>query len=289
MFAWLGSSAQSVVRGVVLERSTSNPLQNAEILIAGTTTGSSTDDKGAFQLDIGKDTATIVVRSVGYQTQRLLVHSHDSVAVRMRVECIVDYFYRPYVEARLVSGVRNTPFGGQATLFWPYLLHNSYMQPAARIALGYQTGRSSIVRSATIGIDELIASCNVNVDLAAEYQYVQLNKALFAFERLSLGGNFSYGNRMLPIWLALGEARIIDGEYRYTRAGLEVGSQYRFGVLHKQYFELTSRVGWWQKQWQWQSILSTLFRTRYTCAVSYQQVGQRYKEINLSVGIRWFR
>ncbi|MCX6251351.1 MAG: carboxypeptidase-like regulatory domain-containing protein [Bacteroidetes bacterium] len=56
-----------LVKGIVKDELTSKPIQEVNIKVYGTTTGTSTDKKGSFLLRLNKIPATLVITCVGYE------------------------------------------------------------------------------------------------------------------------------------------------------------------------------------------------------------------------------
>ncbi len=66
MFFNIGLFAQGYVKGIVTDGNTSETLIGASVYIKGTTTGATTDAKGAFKFEVPTGPKTIVVQYVGY-------------------------------------------------------------------------------------------------------------------------------------------------------------------------------------------------------------------------------
>lgn len=73
-------SAQAfTVKGVVIDRSTKEPLIGATVQVSGTTVGAITDMDGRFELDrIAGETCTLVVQYVSYKTEQIQVQKGQS-------------------------------------------------------------------------------------------------------------------------------------------------------------------------------------------------------------------
>lgn len=73
------------VTGTVLDE-TNQPLPGADVVLAGTTTGTSTDFNGAFTLDVNVESGTIEVSFIGYKTVTLtFTGSSDLGEIKMAV------------------------------------------------------------------------------------------------------------------------------------------------------------------------------------------------------------
>ena len=86
LFAGAPAFGQKVVRGVVTDAETGEPLPAANVQIEGTYRGTITNDDGAFELLLDALPATLLVRFIGYETARIPVDAGtpDRIAVRMK-------------------------------------------------------------------------------------------------------------------------------------------------------------------------------------------------------------
>jgi hypothetical protein len=284
LLCMLLGKAQGIVHGVIVTKGNHERVPYATVFLADSTQRIMSNPDGAFHLNLPQNKAEIVVSLIGYRTISKTVQAGDSVTIELPMQCFQDYFYRRYVGLSLASGIKYTPLGGQLTLFQPYLWHNSLMQPAARLELGYQVGSHSNYRMATFSLDELVTSCNVNLDVALDYQRLLLREPSMNFERRSLGVNIIWGSK-LPIWLAVGHTSLAQETDTRLRTGLELGSEYSLFSKGRYRIDITSRLAWWQSCWQWQSKAS-VDRERYIISATYQQIGRQYREIGLRLGVK---
>ncbi|MCB0462238.1 MAG: TonB-dependent receptor [Flavobacteriaceae bacterium] len=75
--------AQGTVSGTVTEASTGNPLPGANVVVKGTSNGTTTDFDGNFNINVSAFPATLVVSSVGFTTQQINVNSAQSIRVAL--------------------------------------------------------------------------------------------------------------------------------------------------------------------------------------------------------------
>lgn len=73
------------ITGVVLDES-SNPLPGANVLVEGTTNGTSTDFDGNFNLTVPNDATAIVVSFIGYKEQRVEITVSSIYSIQMELE-----------------------------------------------------------------------------------------------------------------------------------------------------------------------------------------------------------
>src|SRR5206468_4737668 len=85
-FLWsaLPSSAQGrQLRGSVTD-SIGNPLSGVSIQLRNSSTGTRTDERGLFTLQVPRSNATIIVSIVGFETEQINVGDRDNVSISMR-------------------------------------------------------------------------------------------------------------------------------------------------------------------------------------------------------------
>lgn len=76
--------AQGIVTGNVTESSTGSPLPGANIIVKGTTNGTTSDFDGNFSLDIEAFPAVLVISSVGFTTQEVEVLTAQNISVSLQ-------------------------------------------------------------------------------------------------------------------------------------------------------------------------------------------------------------
>lgn len=79
----IGMLAQTKVTGVVTEQSTGTPLLGVNVVIKGTTTGTTTDFDGKYQIS-ATNGQTIVFTYVGYKSQEIVYSGQSSVNVALQ-------------------------------------------------------------------------------------------------------------------------------------------------------------------------------------------------------------
>lgn len=105
-----GAEGQQVLRGRVIDAETKEPLKWANVLIVGTTTGTTTDTLGEFSLVVA-DTATIQVFYVGYFTNEInldTINLDQFITVRMKNGGVIEC-YMITVSAPRIPVILNTP------------------------------------------------------------------------------------------------------------------------------------------------------------------------------------
>jgi outer membrane receptor for ferrienterochelin and colicins len=89
MFSKKGFSQSEMVRGIVLEKKAdgkTEPIIGATLRWENAKNGTSTDTKGEFSLNKSPQNHELIVSSVGYRTDTLMVHSLDFVTIYLTVQ-----------------------------------------------------------------------------------------------------------------------------------------------------------------------------------------------------------
>ena len=82
LFAAYGFAQTRTVTGTVTDE-TGNPISNASVLIKGTNTGTSTDNNGAFTINVPDSRNTLVFSAVGYSEKELAVTQSGTVLITL--------------------------------------------------------------------------------------------------------------------------------------------------------------------------------------------------------------
>lgn len=77
------ATAQPTIQGTVIDAETNTPLPSANIQIAGTYQGTITNAEGAFSLQVDALPVTLIVRFIGYTTQRRTIERGPDAPIRI--------------------------------------------------------------------------------------------------------------------------------------------------------------------------------------------------------------
>ncbi len=88
VFTAFDANGQQTVTGTVLDANTSETLPGVNILLKGTSTGTSSDAEGAFSLDVPSLQDTLIFTFVGYQTQEVPINGRTELEVSLQLSTI---------------------------------------------------------------------------------------------------------------------------------------------------------------------------------------------------------
>src|SRR5699024_4928158 len=82
------SDMQETITGTVTDAQSGEPLPGVNILVKGTTTGTSTDASGNYELSVESLEDTLVASVVGYQTQQIPINGRTTISVELQAQAI---------------------------------------------------------------------------------------------------------------------------------------------------------------------------------------------------------
>lgn len=86
---WTTARAQSFeVRGTVTDQSDGSPLPGVNILIKGTSRGTSTNVDGDYSLQARSAQDTLVFSYIGYQTQEVPINGRNTIDVQLKTQTL---------------------------------------------------------------------------------------------------------------------------------------------------------------------------------------------------------
>ncbi len=84
----VGFAQNSTVNGTVSDAQSGETLPGVNILVEGTTTGTSTDSEGNFELTVESLQDTLVVSFIGYQTQDVPIQGQTEITIELQSQAI---------------------------------------------------------------------------------------------------------------------------------------------------------------------------------------------------------
>ncbi len=82
-FQFEASAQDQTITGTVTDAEDNTNLPGVNVLVKGTTTGTVTDVEGNYQLQVADDATTLVLSSVGYETQEVAINNQTQIDVPM--------------------------------------------------------------------------------------------------------------------------------------------------------------------------------------------------------------
>ncbi|MFH5833842.1 TonB-dependent receptor [Halalkalibaculum sp. DA3122] len=77
-----------MVTGAVTDATSGEPLPGVNVVVKGTTTGTSTDSEGEYELNVPSLQDTLVFSFIGYQTQEIPINGRSSIEVALQTQAV---------------------------------------------------------------------------------------------------------------------------------------------------------------------------------------------------------
>jgi len=144
---------RETVRGRVVDAQTGEPLPGVNILIAGTSSGTSTDSEGFFELTVDDLQASLIVSFIGYESQTVDIAGREEVNINLNLSVITadDVIVVGYgvMQRSDVTGSVSSVSRREITEVGSYNVNNILQGrvPGANISSsGFRPGESSSIR-----------------------------------------------------------------------------------------------------------------------------------------------
>lgn len=204
LFVTFHAAAQVTITGTVISKEDKTGLPGVNVLEKGTRNGTTTDIDGTFSVDVADTKATLIFSFIGYQILEVPLNGRQHLDVRLKEDCNKDFFDSQHVVLYAVSGVANTPLGGQIEVASPWLYGGIVR---GRYGLQSDLGGNKL-ESAGIQLAHYISNCDFDIDVGWNYR------------RLNYGDDLAARANSFEVDFNTGRVKLIGG---YTHLSLNAG------------------------------------------------------------------
>ncbi|WP_291726238.1 carboxypeptidase-like regulatory domain-containing protein [Bernardetia sp.] len=268
---------QILVKGKVINKN--GALPGATVQIKGTTKGTQTYIDGNFEIEVENEENILVFRFVGYETKELKVSEVISLKEIALEEAELTVCYVPYLPLKVNywSGLFYNPYGASLSKMKYFSFLNRYID----FDIGYSTNFKN------------------NSDFYGEFGTRILTRFIsYKFQQTTFEDS-DIENRIRTHFLESSSSlKFINltygvGHQSFRKKGIENHELQNYGIslgLRKsiKYIgSLSAKSFYWQDYWAWEANLNRRFfyrKLRLNTGVSYRQIAQDFKEINLTLG-----
>ena len=270
---------QIVVKGKIVDKE-QGTLPIATVQIKGTTKGTQTDINGNFELEVESQNDILIFRCIGYIPLEIPASKVDSVIyLQPKVTTVTLTCYFPDTSPKLNywGGLFYNPYGISVSKYWDY----SFLKRGIDINAGYSTNFKN------------------NSDFYGEFGTRIFTKFIsYKFQQTTFEKS-DKENRIRTHFLESSSSlKFINltygiGHQSFLKKGIENHELQNYGIslgLRKsiKYIgSLSAKSFYWQDYWAWEANLNRRFfyrKLRLNTGISYRQIAQDFKEINLTLG-----
>jgi hypothetical protein len=165
---------QFKIKGFVLSK-TDNLSLPAHIIEKGTTNGTISNNYGEFELTVTDENAILTVSFVGFQPKEVKINGQSNLSIILKESCNIDWFDYHNIGFGLLSGLINTPLGGQLNLSFVPLKK----LPLIKTFFSYQSDlKRNNYLNGSIGLYHLFVTCDFNADINFNYKKLEYEQKL---------------------------------------------------------------------------------------------------------------
>jgi hypothetical protein len=165
---------QFKIKGFVLSK-TDNLGIPAQINEKGTTNGTISNNYGEFELTVTDENAILTVSFVGFQPKEVKINGQSNLSIILKESCNIDWFDYHNIGFGLLSGLINTPLGGQLNLSFVPLKK----LPLIKTFFSYQSDlKRNNYLNGSIGLYHLFVTCDFNADINFNYKKLEYEQKL---------------------------------------------------------------------------------------------------------------
>lgn len=173
---------QGTVTGTILSKEDNSPLPGVNVVIKGTQNGTVSID-GTFSLTVIDPNSILVFSFIGFVTQEYPLNGQTNISIKMKPDCIRDYFDAQRIAIYASSGLINTPIGGHLDLALPAYFGKGTLSGG----VGYQTDLDeNEFINAQVELNHFVWTCNFDMDANWYYRKVvfdnDFNSKAYSFE-----------------------------------------------------------------------------------------------------------
>jgi len=89
IFLYAGMAQAQTVNGTITDEETGEELPGVNIVVQGTSSGTSTDSNGEFQLDVPSLDETLVISFIGYQTKEVAINGRETIEITLSSQTVL--------------------------------------------------------------------------------------------------------------------------------------------------------------------------------------------------------
>lgn len=210
--------SQLEIIGTVISSEDRSILPGVIVLEKGTQNGTVTSSDGTFSLIVSDSNAIIEFLHIGFVKQEVSINEKLNILVKMKVDCIRDYFDTNTIELYVQSGLINTPVGGQLLLALPY-----FTKGTLSTGFSYQTNLKKVqVVNGQVEFKHFVWTCNFDVGASWYYRGVY-NGDLFNSKAHSFESKMSFRRLSLIVGYSNLHLHQIETNVQRTSSGLMTG------------------------------------------------------------------
>lgn len=282
LFAFISfqTFGQITVKGRIVDKQDGSEIPGVNILEKGTKNGTVSDIDGYFDLEVVDKNSILEISFIGYKPQEIQIADTNFLLVKLKLDCIIDFFDYNDIGLGISSGALNSPIGG-----YGYLNFIIFKRLALHSEIDFQTDLSQNQKlDIHFGSLHLFYDCGYDGDINLNYRSIDKND--FTFNSYKIEGilNSSYprifGNYS-TLFLGYGLSDLSKPSVDYKNNS---GFLFGFGahIGKPLYLNINLKTIYWMDFWEFVGEIKWQYKNLEFSA-NYNVIDS-YNEINLKFG-----
>ncbi len=248
------SYGQIAISGKVVDAE-NMAIPGVTIVEKGTENSTFSDIEGDFKLQVTDSHSIIELHFLGYKPIALAIGKKRYLLVKLKEDCLIDFFDENDIWLGLSSDPVNNPLGGFFHMTYPLIWGVTLIGE-----IGYQSNLSDNYRLDTkLGVIHLITHCDYDMDLDVNYRNIKVNDK-FLFKNYTIESKINFSRpRIFPnytiLYLGCGLSDMNKSDFHYTN---QMG--YLLGIGTKTSVPLLVEIGvkaiYWTNFWEWKGEIA---------------------------------
>jgi hypothetical protein len=213
--------SQIQIKGIVVEKSSKEPLPGVTIVEKNTKNGTQSDYDGNFTITVADENAILVFSFIGIQTKEVKIENQTNLKVNLKEECHKDWFDTNKIDFYINSGVINNPLGGGVKIAFPAMNFPRTLSTE----ISYQTDtNNNRFFNASLNFLHLFYNCDFDLDIKTYYQNLKYDQNI-DLKKYSIETSLNFNGIQGIIGYSLIDFSNLDKEKEVESSGLIFGLQ----------------------------------------------------------------
>jgi hypothetical protein len=283
LFTTIQLFGQITVSGKITDKLDKFSITGVNILEKGTNNGTISDTGGYFTLQVANENSILKFSFLGYISQEIKVGELSYFNIKLKLDCIKDFFDYRDICVGLSSGVLNNPIGGFGYITFPFAHFSTIFSE-----LDYQTNLSKNDKlNIRVGSLHLFSVCDYDGDLF--FNYKTINKNEFASASYLLEGKLNFSRPRIfqnysTLYFGGGFSNLSKTALnKYNSSGYLLG----FGTMigRPLYLNISIKSIYWTNYWEFKGELNRQFKN-IMLDFDYNII-ESYYEANIKIGYKF--
>jgi len=266
--------------GIVVDKSDQSPIPGVEVSYGDSSqAGTLTDFDGKFTIKVPDSVKVLTFRFLGYKEFHYKPGKEKFITIQLKEECTICQLDARKTGANLVSGILNTPVGGEFYISFPV----KYTGLVFETGMGYQTDlKDNTWLNAHFDLKYLISNCDFRTDIHTTYKQLKYDNYTEA-ETYSIESLWDLHS--IKLYAGYAHINFANPDKRIDSGGLVLGAQKRF---YKRYFRfyLTGKTAIYKDLNEFELKFEAQYRRWYSFVKFYNL--DNFNEITLGVGYHFY-